>query len=179
MFTSRYLVGSVLSAVLAMCTGWVFAAEDTARLGKAVADTQLQDWDLIVMPDGAGLPAGSGSAAQGRAVYEQQCASCHALEGPGLPGAPALFAAATAQDAPTPLTVGNYWPYATTLFDYVRRAMPASDPKSLSASETYEVVAFVLFMNEIIAADFVLDSETLANIEMPNRDGFIDRSHVQ
>lgn len=166
----------LLSASL--CSGMLLAAEDTAHLGKPVTEAQLQGWDLIVMPDGTGLPAGSGTAAQGRALFAQQCAACHGASGEGTPGVPVLVGGSTTASPPL-MTVGSYWPYASTLYDYVRRAMPPAAPKSLSDTEVYQVVAFVLQLNGIVDENTVLDRSSLPAIVMPNRDGFIDRSQVQ
>lgn len=173
------LCACLMLMVLA-CKGLaVMAAEDVVQLGRAVTEAELQEWDLIVMPDGTGLPVGQGSAEQGRAVYEQQCAACHGATGLGMPSVPALANDASSQTGALVRTVGNYWPYATTLFDYIRRAMPPTAPKSLSSEQTYQVVAYVLFLNGIIANDFELTQSNLPAITMPNKDGFVDRSQVQ
>jgi len=131
-----------------------------------------------VLPDGSGLPGGSGTAAQGKGVYDAQCAACHGAQGEGTQGVPAL-AGGTLTGTPVLMTVGSFWPHATTLFDYVRRAMPPTAPKSLSDTEVYQVVAYVLHLNGIVAEDLVLDSASLPQVQMPNRDGFIDRSQEQ
>ncbi len=167
---------------LMMLTG-LFACSSSpesavVQLGRPVSETQLQGWDLIVMPDGRGLPAGSGTATQGKAVYDAQCAACHGANGEGGQGVPALAGGSTTGTPPL-LTVGSYWPYASTLYDYVRRAMPPTAPKSLSDTEVYQVVAYVLHLGGIIEQDRVLDQNSLPAIAMPNRDGFIDRSQVQ
>ena len=148
------------------------------RLGQPISEADLQGWDLIVEPDGSGLPSGSGTAAQGQLVYEQQCAACHGQQGVGVPGVPTLVGGSTTSTPPN-LTVGSYWPYASTVFDYVRRAMPPTAPKSLSNDEVYQVVAYVLNMNGIVTRNFVLDKNSLPAVQMPNRDGFIDRSQAQ
>lgn len=162
--------GSLLSAAL--------VAQESPRLGTPISEAELQGWDLIVSPNGEGLPAGSGTAAQGKAVYEQQCASCHGLEAQGGAGVPGLAGGSTTTK-PALLTVGSYWPYTSTLYDYVRRAMPPSAPKSLSDTQVYQVVAYVLQLNGLVGADEVLDSASLPKVEMPNHAGFIDRSQVQ
>lgn len=154
------------------------AAENTPRLGQAVSEDQLRGVDLIVMPDGSGLPQGAGTAAQGRTLYDQQCAACHGPQGEGTPGVPALAGGSTTATPPL-MTVGSYWPYATTVYDYVRRAMPPTAPKSLSDVEVYQVVAYVLHLNGLIAEDFELNRNSLPAIVMPNRNGFVDRSQVQ
>lgn len=171
--------GWTLASVFVCSTITVFAAENAVHLGQPVTEAELQGWDLIVMPDGSGLPAGKGNAVQGRAVFEQQCAACHGVSGQGMAGVPALANEAAAEGDAVLRTVGNYWPYASTLFDYVRRAMPPTAPKSLSTEQVYQVVAYVLLLNGIVADDFELTNINLPTIEMPNHDGFVDRSQVQ
>ncbi len=163
-------VGSLLSVTL--------VAQETPRLGKPVSEAQLLGWDLIISPDGEGLPSGGGTAAQGKVVYEQQCAACHGQEGQGGAGVPGLVGGSTTS-RPALLTVGSYWPYTSTLYDYVRRAMPPTAPKSLSDTQVYQLVAYILNLNGLVDENVVLDSASLPKIEMPNQAGFIDRSQVQ
>jgi mono/diheme cytochrome c family protein len=151
------------------------APANPVALGSPVTEAQLADWDLIVAPDGHNLPEGSGTAAQGQAVYQQKCAACHGTDGEGASGSPALVGGSVSTTPPL-LTVGSYWPHASTLFDYVRRAMPPTAPKSLSNTEVYQVTAYVLHLHGVLAEDFVLDKNTLPAVQMPNRDGFIDVS---
>lgn len=164
------LLGSSLSGAL--------VAQQTPHLGTPISEAELAGWDLIVSPGGQGLPSGSGTAIQGKEVYEQQCAACHGLEAQGGPGVPGLVGGSTTA-SPALLTVGSYWPYTSTLYDYVRRAMPPTAPKSLSDTQVYQVVAYILHLHGLVGADDVLDSASLPKIEMPNRAGFIDRSQVQ
>jgi cytochrome c len=133
--------------------------------------------DLTVLPDGTGLPPGQGTARQGATLYAQQCAACHGDKGEGRGDFPALAGGrgSLAGDKPV-LTVGSYWPYATTLWDYINRAMPYTDAGTLSADGVYAVTAYVLYLNAIVSERKVLDRETLPRIRMPNRDGFIDGS---
>lgn len=172
----------LVCAALLGCTMTVtvlaYAAEGTPGLGTPVTQDQLAEIDLIVLPSGEGLPAGAGTAAQGQAVYEQQCAVCHGAQGEGTQGVPAL-AGGSLTGTPVLMTAGSYWPFASTLYDYIRRAMPPTAPKSLSDTEVYQVVAYVLNLNGIVARDFVLDAGSLPQVQMPNRDGFIDRSQAQ
>ena len=151
------------------------APANPVALGSPVTEAQLADWDLIVAPDGYNLPEGSGTAAQGQAVYQQKCAACHGAAGEGASGSPALVGGSVSTTPPL-LTVGSYWPHASTLFDYVRRAMPPTAPKSLSNTEVYQVTAYVLHLHGVIAENFVLNKNTLPAVQMPNRDGFIDVS---
>ena len=174
MFTLKPpLVASLAAA--AMLTGC--AAQPPAgkapAFGVAVSAAELARYDISIPPNGAGLPAGGGSARQGLAVYEQKCLACHGVKGVGKP-ADALAGGIGSLASATPVrTVGSYWPYATTLFDYVRRAMPITNPLSLSDDEVYAVSAYLLHVNGIIAEDLQMNAQTLPQVKMPNRDGFI------
>jgi cytochrome c len=156
-----------------------FAAERYG-LGHAIAPKELTPWDIDVRGDGVGLPPGQGSVAQGRQIFAESCAACHGEKGEGraVPGAVGGFDrlvggfGTLATDHPV-ATVGSYWPYAATLFDYVRRAMPFNAPQSLSNEQVYAVAAYILFLNQIVPEDAVLDAKSLPQIKMPNRDGFI------
>ena len=152
------------------------AAVGPARFGFGTpADSaRVAAWDIDVRPDGAGLPAGRGTVAEGERVYGTRCVACHGptgTEGPydALVGGEPWGDA----DAPRRRAIGNYWPYATTLFDYVRRAMPQNAPGSLSAGETYAVVAWLLARNGIVREDAVMDAGTLPAVVMPARDRFV------
>lgn len=141
-------------------------------LGQTPSAEQIRAWDIDVRADGAGLPAGRGSVAQGQVIYAARCAACHGANGekgigPRLAGGQGTLAS----KAPV-LTVGSYWPYATTLYDYIHRAMPLDSPQSLTPDEVYAVTAYTLHLNGIVKADAVLDATSLAGIKMPNRDGF-------
>jgi S-disulfanyl-L-cysteine oxidoreductase SoxD len=150
----------------------------TFGIGRAATPAEIAAWDIDVGPDGAGLPPGQGTSAEGAPIFAARCASCHGKtgkEGPNdvlvgrLPGDAFPFA----QDARTPKTIGSYWPYATTLFSYVRRTQPFDEPGSLTADEVYAVTAYLLHLNGIVKEDDVLDATTLPRIQMPNRDGFV------
>lgn len=156
----------------------VTGAQDL-RLGVPITEADLQSVDLIIQPDGTGLPAGSGTAQQGRQVFTQRCSACHGAAGEGANPSLQLVGGSMQSEGVPVRTVGSYWPYATTLFDYIRRAMPANEPKSLTADEVYQVSAFLLFLNGVIAEDAVINAQTLPQVKMPNRDGFIDVSHRQ
>jgi S-disulfanyl-L-cysteine oxidoreductase SoxD len=130
--------------------------------------------DITVFPDGTGLPAGRATAREGRGVYQQRCAACHGATGQGSDDYPALAGGVGSLNGRRPvLTVGSYWPHATTLWDYTRRAMPYPQPGSLTPTEVYAVTAYVLHLNGIVAEDTVLDRTSLPRIRMPNRDGFV------
>jgi len=149
-------------------------AADAPHYGTAIAPADLAPWDISVGPDGAGLPPGGGTAAQGEAVYVAKCQACHGEKGAGKPNDTLVGGIGTLTGDKPPLkTVGSYWPYATTLFDYVRRAMPWDHPKSLTDDEVYAVCAYILNLNGLIGAGDRLDAQSLPKVRMPNRDGFI------
>lgn len=141
--------------------------------GRPATPDEIKLWDIDVRPDGKGLPDGSGTVAQGKQVFADNCAACHGDNGQGgikdrLVGGQGTLAS----DKPIK-TVGSFWPYATTLFDYIHRAMPYPTPGSLSNDETYAVVAYILSLNGIVPDDAKVDRASLLNVKMPNRDGFI------
>ena len=174
MFMRRGIATAAALALLAACAGQ--RAAPTAKgpaLGEPVAAADIARYDISIPPSGAGLPKGSGTARAGAAVYEQKCQACHGAKGVGKP-ADALAGGMGTLATKTPVrTVGSYWPYATTLFDYVRRAMPITNPLSLTDEETYAVTAYVLYLNGIIGEDVAMDAQSLPQVKMPNRDGFI------
>jgi S-disulfanyl-L-cysteine oxidoreductase SoxD len=142
--------------------------------GRPATEAEVAAWDISIPPDGRGLPPGSGTAKQGAAVYASKCVACHGEKGIGKP-ADALVGGIGTLASATPLkTVGSYWPYATTLFDYVRRAMPYDRPLSLSSDEVYAVSAYILSLNGVIPEDATMDAGTLPKVTMPNRNGFVD-----
>jgi len=148
-------------------------AGDAPHLGIPMSHDEVAKWDLTIFPDGRGLPPGHGTAKEGRQIYERQCASCHGDEGQG----------ATAEELvgePTPPTVdnpskaiGSYWPFAPTIFDFIRRGMPPAAPGSLSADQIYAVTAYLLAANKIIGETDEINAKTLPKVKMPNRDGFV------
>jgi mono/diheme cytochrome c family protein len=159
-------------ALLAAASSAAADGASTPDLGKPAGVERVRSWDLSVYPDGRGLPAGAGSAAQGAPIYRSRCARCHGADGEGGSGG-TLAGRGSLTDPDPDQTVGNYWPYATTLFDYTRRAMPIDAPGTLSDADVYAVSAYVLYMNRIVGLDDRLDAQTLPRIRMPNRDGFI------
>jgi mono/diheme cytochrome c family protein len=161
----------VAAIAFAACAGPAGAA-DAPRFGQPISPADAAAWDISIGPDGAGLPPGSGTPAQGAAIYAEKCAACHGDKGQGGPNA-RLVGGQITGDGPVIKTVGSYWPYATTLFDFVRRAMPWTATKSLSNDEVYAVSAYVLRMNNIIGDNDAMDAKTLPQVKMPNRDGFI------
>lgn len=169
MFTYRLLL--MVLGVSLTGTGIAMAQEDYG-LGREATEDEIVGWDIDVPPSGDGLPAGSGSVMEGKKVYESQCQMCHGASGENtsmdrLVGGEGSLAG----DKPVK-TVSSYWPYATTLFDYIYRAMPFDSPQSLSAEETYAVTAYVLHLSGIVDDDAVLDASSLPEVEMPNRNGF-------
>jgi len=141
--------------------------------GRTPSAAEIAGWDIDVRPDGTGLPAGAGTVAQGRAVYEANCAACHGTDGTNGIRDRLAGGQGTLASAHPVKTVGSYWPYATTLFDYIRRAMPYQAPGSLGADETYAVAAYILHLNGILPADGALDRASLPRVRMPNRAGFL------
>ena len=142
-------------------------------LGTPATPEEIAGWDISIAPDGTGLPKGKGTARQGAQIYAEKCADCHGLNAQGRSAEPLAGGVGTLAGEYPEQTVGSYWPYATTLYDYIRRAMPPQAPFSLSADEIYSVSAFVLHLNGLIGPDEELSAANLAKIEMPNRDGFI------
>src|SRR5258705_2057069 len=171
MITSMRILIAVGAASLAAC-----AAQAPSRqpaFGAAVSAEEIARFDISIPPSGAGLPGGSGSAKQGAAVYGAKCLACHGEKGAGKPAdalAGGIGSLATARPV---RTVGSYWPYATTLVDYVRPGMPLNAPLSLTNDEVYAVSAYVLFLNSIVGEDAVMNAQTLPQVKMPNRDGFV------
>jgi cytochrome c len=141
--------------------------------GKAPSAADLAAWDIDVRPDGAGLPPGRGSAVRGAAVYAENCSACHGEADVGGPKDRLVGGQGSLASAHPIKTIGSYWPYATTLFDYVRRAMPYQAPGSLGSNDTYAVVAYLLSLNGIVDKGAVLDARSLPKVRMPNRDGFV------
>lgn len=149
------------------------AAPPSPRFGRPATAEEVARADLTILPDGDNLPPGSGTVAQGAAVFVEKCQTCHGPAGAGAT-ADRLSGGIGSLATPKPIkTVSSYWPYATTVFDYVRRAMPLNQPQSLSAGEVYALTAYLLSIDGIVAKDAVMDARTLPQVKMPNRDGFV------
>ena len=152
----------------------VNANERKFNLGKVASKKEVAGWNIDVRPDGMGAPKGSGNAIKGEEIYAEACASCHGDFGEGIDRWPELVGGENTLDTHDPVkTTGSYWPYASTIYDYIYRAMPFGAAQSLSHDETYQIVAYLLYMNEIIEEDFTLSDENIGKIKMPNRNGFL------
>jgi len=150
------------------------AMSQNAQFGQPITPADIAGWDISIATDGTGLPPGRGTATQGEAIYAAKCAACHGDKGAGRPNDQLVGGIGSLAPDKVPMkTVGSYWPYATTVWDYVNRAMPFNQPGLLKPSEVYGVVAYILNLNGIIASNQVMDAKTLPKIKMPNRDGFV------
>ncbi len=144
------------------------------KLGKPITPAEIAAWDIGILPDGSGLPPGAGTSAEGARIYAARCSACHGPEGKG--GASARLAGGEpVKNMETEKTIANFWPFATTLFDYIRRAMPWQQPRSLTNQEVYSLTAYILSLNKIIGESDAMNAQTLPKVRMPNRDGFIVR----
>ena len=170
-----YLLDRLTASVAALALSAAAAlAADAPQSGTPVSPSDIAAWDISIGPDGAGLPPGKGTVARGEMVYAEKCQACHNEKGNGGPNDRLVGGFGSLAPGSTPVkTVGSYWPYATTLFDYVRRAMPWDRPKSLTDEEVYSVTAYLLNLNGIIDRDDAIDAQSLPKVKMPNRDGFI------
>ncbi len=148
-------------------------AQSRYGIGRAATPAEIAGWNIDIDRYGNNLPSGTGSVGHGQEVFEQQCAACHGAKGEGGVGDRLVGGQGTLA-APKPIrTVGSYWPYAPTLFDYIRRAMPQNAPESLSNDDVYAVSAYILHLNGLLPADATLDAKALSAIKMPNRDKFV------
>ena len=164
---------SLLSISTLLVLGVAALSAQTYGVGREATAEEVAAWDVTIGPEGRELPAGSGTAKDGAQVYEVRCKECHGEDGVGGDQAGLVGNPEQLKQAPPIKTVGSYWPYATTLFDYTRRAMPFEDPGTLSADQVYAVTAYVLHLNGLLAEDDVLDRDSLPKVVMPNRDGFV------
>lgn len=168
------MTGPLRTAIALFCCSAPLLAQSPAfGVGRAPTPEEVRTIDIDITPDGRGLPAGTGTAAGGRTVYASRCETCHGptgTEGPqeAIAGGKGSLATARPQK-----TVGSYWPYATTLWDYIRRAMPFDHPGTLTDDQIYAATAYVLFLNGIVGEQDTLDQTTLPKVQMPNRNGFV------
>jgi S-disulfanyl-L-cysteine oxidoreductase SoxD len=160
--------------VIALILGSSGAWAQTPNLGTSLTQTDIAAWDINILPDGTGLPAGSGTPAEGARIYAAKCSTCHGENGKGGTNAK-LVGGDPIKDMETEKTIANFWPFATTLFDYIRRAMPWRQPRSLTNDEVYALTAYILSLNKLVRDDETMNAQTLPKVRMPNRDGFIVR----
>jgi len=168
------LRSALLFAAIAAAAAAPTQAADPARLaiGRTATKAEIAGWDIDVRADGHGLPEGSGSVRDGQKIYAESCAACHGESGEGKLADRLVGGYGTLATTKPVRTVGSFWPYPTTLFDYIRRAMPFSAPQSLTADQVYALTAYVLHLNNIVPEDTVLDAHSLPKVAMPNRGGF-------
>ena len=159
------------------CAGAAAQAPSYKNVGRAPTAQEIQAMDIAIGTDGKELPPGSGNAKTGARLFNEKCVACHGENLEGSAQAPALVGGKGTLTSLRPkLTAGSYWPFATTIFDYVRRAMPRYQEGSLKVDEVYSLTAFILFRNDIVKEDDVIDAKALPKIKMPNRDGFIPQN---
>ena len=170
---------STRNALFALSLAFAFGAgtavAETPGLGKPINEADITAWNIEVLPDGTGLPAGSGTPTQGAAVYSQKCAICHGENGVNPAAGVLPLVAPPKFDRIDALKTVTYYKYATTLFDVVRRSMPYQMPKTLTNDELYALSAYILSLNKIIGENDVINAEALPKVRMPNRDGFVSR----
>ena len=169
--TRELCIAAFVVLALARATG--AQAQSPYGIGRLATPAVIAGWNIDIDRDGNNLPAGSGSVSRGHEVFDQQCASCHGAKGEGGLGERLVGGQGTLATPKPVRTVGSYWPYAPTLFDYIRRAMPQNAPQSLSNEDVYAVSAYILNLNGLLAADATLDASTLSAIKMPNRSMFV------
>ena len=171
----RDLVALALAIAVGGCAGRgvTTATIEGPNLGREATPAQVAGWDISIGPDGVGLPPGKGTPAAGALVYEQKCQACHGARGAGQPNDRLVGGQGTLASKAPVRTIGSYWPYATTVFDYVRRAMPYIQPQSLSDDEVYALTAYLLNLNGIIGEGDEMNARTLPKVKMPNQVNFI------
>jgi mono/diheme cytochrome c family protein len=165
---------TIATGVLACAIGAGAALAETPRLGKPIGQADLAEWDINVLPDGSNLPPGSGNAAGGAKIFAEKCELCHGNNGTGGRAA-RLIGGPPKASLDGGKTIANYWPYSTTLFDFIRRAMPFTQPRSLSDQEVYALCAYLLAANKLIGENDEMNATTLPKVQMPNRGNFVIR----
>ena len=181
LFSARQVLSIMITVLCIACKNQNSSKDDTGKtnagekhwpkqfgFGKPASSEKIAALDIDVRPDGKGLPAGSGTVQEGRKLYAQKCASCHGNNGVGGP-----YSHLISSDTSKARTIGNYWPYATTVFDYIKRAMPFNSPGSLTNEEVYSVTAFLLYQNKLIDSAKLLNAESLPKVEMPAKKLFV------
>jgi len=172
MFTRKR---ALFAASLLLATTASLSLAETPHLGKPLNEAAIANWDISILPDGTGLPKGSGTSAQGAVVFAEKCSACHGDNAKGGAAAALVDERKLAGISASQKTIKNFWPYATTIFDFIRRAMPFTAPRSLSDDEVYALTAYILAENKLIDANDTMNAETLPKVKMPNRDNFIIR----
>jgi cytochrome c len=173
--SSPTLIFRLTQGALAICGLLSFAADAQTSygIGRSPTAAEIAAWNIDVGPDGRNFPPGSGTVERGREIYAAQCSSCHGAKGEGGLGDALAGGAGTLGTEQPVKTVGSYWPYASTLFDYIRRAMPLNAPQSLSTGDVYAVSGYVLYLNGLVSDRATVDAKLLSELRMPNRDGFV------
>ncbi len=174
--TRKFLRIGLGALAMALACAWTsVSAEESGGygIGRAATDEEIRAWNIDVSPTGEGLPPGQGTAKQGAQVFAAKCAMCHGPTGTEGPKDRLVGGQGTLTTGKPIKTIGSYWPYATTLYDFINRAMPFNAPGSLNPDEIYSVIAWLLFQNGIVKDDAVIDARTLPQVQMPNRNGFI------
>jgi S-disulfanyl-L-cysteine oxidoreductase SoxD len=167
---------SIAAVALVLLLGAGPAFAQSPGLGKPLSEADTKQWDIAILPDGTNLPPGSGTPARGAKIFAEKCSACHGDAGKGgiAPYYPALVGGQPLTNGiDTMKTIANYYAYATTVFDYTRRAMPYNMPRSLTDDEVYALTAYILALNKLIGENDVMDAKTLPQVRMPNRDNFI------
>src|ERR1700681_4934259 len=170
--STRNLLGFAAVLVLALSARVAFA--QAPNLGKPISPAEIAAWDINILPDGSGLPSGSGTPVEGARIYAAKCLACHGPDGKGGPSAK-LVGGEPIKTMDAEKTIANFWPFPTTLFDYIRRAMPWQKPRSLTNQEVYALTSYILSLNKLIGESDTMNAQTLPKVRMPNRDGFIVR----
>jgi S-disulfanyl-L-cysteine oxidoreductase SoxD len=167
---------TMLAATLLLAAGAGSVLAETPHLGKPIDEAAIANWDISILPDGTGLPKGSGMPAQGAKIFAEKCSACHGDNGKGGGIANAVVEERKLDGInASQKTIKNFWPYATTIFDFIRRAMPFNQPRTLGDDEVYALTAYILAENKLIGPSEVMNAETLPKVKMPNRDNFIIR----
>ena len=171
--STRELANRICAVGVAVAWLSSAAAQEGPDLGVEVVEADYAPWDISIQPDGQGLPPGSGKAADGAKIYAEKCIACHGADGVGQPNDRLVGGQGTLTQLAQVRTIGSFWPYASTVFDYIRRAMPFQAPESLTNDEVYALTAYLLARNGIIRERDEMNARTLAKVRMPNRDGFM------
>jgi S-disulfanyl-L-cysteine oxidoreductase SoxD len=168
-----WLRAAGLACALTLASGAALA--QSPNLGTPISEADVRAWDISILPDGSNLPPGSGNPEQGARIFAAKCAACHGEHAKGGTNAALVGGMPLTTGIDTPKTIANFWPYATTLFDFTRRAMPWQAPRTLTDDEVYALTAYILSLNKLVGPNDVMNAQTLPKVRMPNRDGFIPR----